>query len=345
MLITRKARIVLQVAVCTMVCTAMLAGPLIAQEMISLVGSGSNLANPLYSAWTAQYAKLHSDVQVRYLPLGTAQSIKEIAEGTGDFGGGEIPLTDAQKHNGKHTLTQLPTVLVAIVPIYKLPGKPDLRFSGDVLAQIYLGNIKNWKDPQIAHLNPGVDLPDLAISVVHLSGVKGSNYIWSDFLSKTSPEWKSKIGKSSSPNWPVGSEVNRSEGLVNKVSATPGAIGYVELSYAKRKDIGYASVHNAAGQFVKATNASIIAACAAIEKSEDLASSLTNAPGKDSYPIVSFTWIYVPTSGLLPARSLALKDFWNWALGDGQQIASELGYTVLPPSIATKAHEAVNSIQ
>jgi phosphate transport system substrate-binding protein len=326
---------------------ALVAPPLLAQETVSLVGSGSNLAGSLYVAWTSQYGKAHSDMQVRYLPLGTSQSINEIRAGTGDFGGGEIPLTEAQKHSGKYTLTQFPTVLVAIVPIYKLPGKPELRFSGELLAEIYLGNIKNWKDPRIAKLNPGVTFPDLPITVVHLSGVKGSNYILTDFLSKTSPQWKSQIGKSASPNWPLGEETNRSEGLVTKVSATPGAIGYVELTYAKRKDIGYGSVQNAAGQFVKPTNASIIAACAASEKSmpEDLGASLANAPGKESYPIASFTWIYAPVSGLPPARSRALKEFWSWALGEGQELAGSSGYTVLPESIAAKAREAVNPIQ
>lgn len=343
MSIARKVRILLQVAVWMV----MVARPLVAQDVISLVGSGSNLAGSLYSTWTVQYRKLHPDVQVRYLPLGTSQSIKEIREGTGDFGGGEIPLSEAQKHSGKYTLTQFPTVLVAIAPIYKLPGNPELRFSGEVLAKIYLGNIKNWKDPQIARLNPGVSLPDRAITVVHLSGVKGSNYILADFLSKTSAEWKSRIGKTASPNWPVGVETNRSEGMVTKVSATPGAIGYVELTYAKRKDIGYGSVQNAAGQFVKPTAAGIIAACTASEKSMsvDLGASLANAAGKESYPLVSFTWIYVPASGLAPARSRALKDFWSWALGDGQEIASGLGYTLLPSSIVSKAQQALNSIQ
>jgi phosphate transport system substrate-binding protein len=343
MIFTRTAKLVLQVAVCAVI----LAGPLGAQETVSLVGSGSNLAGPLYSAWTTEFGKVHPDVQVRYLPLGTAQSIKEIREGSGDFGGGELPLTDAQKRGGKYTLTQFPTVLIALAPIYKLPGKPDLRFSGEVLAEIYLGNIKNWKDPQIAKLNPGVTLPDLPITVVHLTGVKGSNYILSDFLSKTSAEWKSKIGKSASPSWPVGVEQNRSEGMVTKVSSTPGAIGYVEMTYTKRKDIGYGSVQNAAGQFVRPTAAGILAACTAAEKSmpEDLGASLANAPGKESYPLVSFTWIYVPASGLVPARTQALKDFWSWALGDGQQIASGLGYTVLPPSIASKSQQALHSIQ
>jgi phosphate transport system substrate-binding protein len=339
----RWARVLLQVTVCL----GLLASLLIAQETISLVGSGSNLVGSLYSAWTAEYGKAHSGTTVRYLPLGTAQSLQEIRAGTGDFGGGEIPLTEAQKHSGKYTLVQIPTVLVAIVPIYKLPGKPELRFNGDVLAGIYLGNIKNWNDPRIAKLNPGVTFPDLPISVVHLSGVKGSSYILTDYLSKTSPEWKSKIGKSGAPNWPVGDEVNRSEGMVNKVSATSGAIGYVELSYARRKDIGYGSVQNAAGQFVRPTNATITAACIANEKSmpADFGVSLTDAPGRESYPMASLTWIYMPASGLPAARSHALKDFWSWALAEGQPIAGGLGYTELPSSIAAKAREVINSVE
>jgi phosphate transport system substrate-binding protein len=191
-----------------------------------------------------------------------------------------------------------------------------------------------------------VELPDLPIAVVHRSSGKGSNYILTDFLSKTSAEWKSRIGKSASPSWPLGIETNRSEDMVTKVSTTPGAIGYVELNYAKRKDIGYGSVQNAAGRFVRATPASIAAACAANEKNvqADFALSLTNAEGKESYPLVSFTRIYVATSGMDPARRQALKEFWNWALTDGQETASSLGYTVLPAGIATKARETLNSI-
>jgi len=339
----RSSVVFLQVAVCL----GLLAGPLAAQETISVVGSGSNLAGSLYSAWTSQYAKAHPGTEVRYLALGTSQSLREISQGTGDFGGGEIPLKEAQKHAGKYTLAQFPTVLVAIAPIYKLPGKPDLRFSGELLAGMFLGNIKNWNDPRIAKVNPGVTFPDLPITVVHLSGVKGSSYILTDFLSKTSPEWKSKIGKSGSPNWPVGLEVNRSDGMATKVSETPGAIGYVELTYVQRKDIGYGSVLNAAGQFVKPTNETILAACQSAEKSApgDLGASLAYAAGKDSYPMVSFTWIYVPVSGLPATRSRALKEFWNWALVDGREVASQLGYTELPPSIAAKAREVVNSVQ
>jgi phosphate transport system substrate-binding protein len=321
--------------------------PLVAQDTISLAGSGSNVPSPLYAAWTEKYEKTKQNVRVRYLPLGTSESIKEISQGVGDFGGGEVPLSDAQMHKGKHPLLQFPTVLVAIVPIYKLPGEQELRFSGELLADIFLGNIKNWKDARIAKLNPGLELPDLPIAVVHRSSGKGSNYILTDFLSKASAEWKTKIGKNASPTWPLGVETNRSEDMVAKVGGTPGAIGYVELNYAKRKDIGYGTVQNAAGRFVRATPASIAAACAADEKNiqADFGVSLTNAEGKESYPMVSFTRIYVAASGLEPARSQALKEFWNWALTDGRETATSLGYAVLPAGVATKARETLNSIQ
>jgi phosphate transport system substrate-binding protein len=278
--------------------------------------------------------------------MGNSEGLKEIEQGVGDFGAGEVPLTEAQMHKGKNPLVQFPTALVAIVPIYKLPGEHELRFSGELLADIFLGKIKNWKDERIAKLNPGAGLPDLPIVIVHRSAGKGSNYILTDFLSKTSAEWKSRIGKTPSPAWPLGVETNRSEDMVAKVSGTPGAIGYVELNYARRKDIGYGSVENAAGRFIRATPASITAACAGNEKSilADLGVSLTNAEGKEAYPVVSFTRVYAVASGMNPARIEALKEFWNWALMDGQQMASGLGYTFLPTGIAAKAREILNSI-
>ena len=342
-MVTRKVSACLQAALCTLVFAA--SG--IAQEAISLAGSGSNLVAPLYSAWTSEFAKQHPNVQVTYLAVGTSQSIKTILAGSGDFGGGELPLTSAQKHDGERPLTQFPTVLVAIAPIYKLPENPQLRFSGELLAEIYLGNIKNWKDPRIAKLNPDVNLPNLPITTVHLSGFKGSNYILTDFLSKTSPEWKSKIGRTASPKWPIGTEINRSQGMVAKVSATLGSIGYVELTYAKRNDIGYGSVQNEDGEFVRPTVAGILSACTESEKSppDDLGGTLVNAAGRDSYPLASFTFIYLPATGLAPPRSRALKDFWTWALSDGQEIARTLGYAPLPASVAAKSAKAVNSIR
>jgi len=343
MLRNRELKFLLQ----AVLCTALLSSPLAAQDTISLAGSGSNLAGSLYFAWTTQFEKLHPAVKVRYLPLGTAASLQEIREGKGDFGGSEIPLTESQKHGGKSPLAQFPTVLVAIAPIYKLPGNPELRFSGELLAKIFLGTIRNWKDPQIARLNPDVSLPNLPITVVHLSGLKGSNYILSDFLSKTSPDWKSRIGRTASPHWPVGLEINRSEALVTKVAATPGAIGYVEFAYAKTKNVGYGSVLNPSGQFIKPTPAAIVAACTASEKSlpEDLGGSLTNAPGKDSYPLASLTWIYVPSKGFDPARSRALKEFWTWTLDEGREIASSQGFTPLPSAIAARSKQVLLSIK
>jgi phosphate transport system substrate-binding protein len=338
----RKIRVFLQILVWTGIGVL----PLAAQQTISLVGSGSSVPGPLYAAWTGQYAKSKQNVQLTYLPLGTSESIKEIGQGVGDFGGGEIPLNEAEMHKGKHPLVQFPTVLVAIVPIYKLPHEQELRFSGELLADIFLGSVKNWKDARIARLNPGVELPDLPITVVHRSAGKGSNYILTDFLSKTSEEWKSRIGRTASPNWPLGVETNRSEDMVTKVSGTPGAIGYVELNYAMRKDIGYGSVQNAAGRFIRATPASIASACAANNKNilADFGVSLTNAEGKDSYPVVSFTRIYMAASGMDALRSQALTDFWNWALTDGQETATSLGYTALPAGIAAKARETLNSV-
>lgn len=320
--------------------------PLGAQHSISLVGSGSSVPSPLYSAWAEQYGKLKPGVQVRYLQLGASEGVRQISQGVGDFAAGEIPLTPAQMNKGENPLVQFPTVLVAIVPIYKLPSEPELRFSGELLADIFLGNVNNWKDARIAKLNPGVELPDLTIAVIHRSSGKGSNYIVTDFLSKVSPQWKSRIGKSASPNWRVGEETNRSEDMVEKVSGTPGAIGYVELNYAQRKDLGTASVQNSAGRFIRATPASIAAACAAYDKAtqSDLGASLTNAPGKDSYPVVSFTSIYMMASGMEPARSQAMKEFLTWALTAGQETANSLGYTVLPAAIAAKARETLNSV-
>jgi phosphate transport system substrate-binding protein len=339
----RTTRIFLQVAVCLGLAISLVAAP----PVISLVGSGSSVPSPLYIAWAEQYAKVSSTVQVRYLQMGAAEGMRQISQAVGDFAGGEIPLTDAQMHKGTHPLVQFPTVLVAIVPIYKLPGEPELRFSGELLADIFLGSVKNWKDARIAKLNPGVELPDLPIAVVHRSSGKGSNYILTDFLAKVSPQWKSKIGKTASPEWPVGEETNRSEDMVEKVVATLGAIGYVELNYAQRTDVGSGSVENAAGRFVRATPASIAAACAANEKNpgKDFGASLTNAEGTDTYPVVSFTRVYAMASGMEPARSQALKEFWNWALTAGQETAASMGYTVLPAGIAAKARETLNTIQ
>lgn len=315
-----------------------------AQNRVVIVGSGSNVPVSLYEAWTTEFNKRNPDVQVQYIALGTSESLKQISEGSGDFGGGEVPLTREQMHGSKLELKQIPTVLVGIVPIYNLPGSPELNFSGDLLAQIFLGSVKNWNDPRVAQLNPDVELPRLAISVVHRSPGKGSNYIFTDFLSKTSPQFRSGVGTSPSPHWPIGTDANRGQDMVEKVAATRGAIGYVEVNFVRGSNVEYGRVRNSAGRFVRATPASIEAACAATagHLPSDFRVSMTNAPGADSYPLSSFTWIYVPTSAS-PERGAALKQFLTWALRDGRDIAKNLGYAPLPPHITAKALAVVNS--
>ena len=321
--------------------------PAQAQSTISIVGSGSNVPTPLYSVWTDEFNKKDSKIQVRYLSMSTVEGIKQISSGSGDFAAGEIPLTTEQMQSGKVSLIQIPTVLVGIVPIYNLPGNPEVNFSGEVLAHIFMGTITNWKDPRIAKLNPSLKLPDLQIAVVHRTQGKGSNYIFTDFLSKNSPEFRSQIGKSASPNWPVGVDANRGEDMVAKVASIPGAVGYVELNFARRSDIGYGTVQNPAGNFVKASADSITAACKAMAGSmpRDFRVSLVDASAKDAYPIASFTWIYLPSSGVSAERTGALKQFLAWALEDGQTIARGLGYATLPSSIQSKAHATLNSIE
>ena len=316
-----------------------------AQERVVIVGSGSNVPLRLYQAWATEFNGQNTMIQVRYLPLGTSESIQEIGQGIGDFGGGEVPLTDQQMH-GPVALIPVPMVLVGIVPIYNLPGNPELNFSGELLAQIYLGNVKNWADPRIARLNPAVHLPELAITIVHRTPGKGSNYMFTNFLSKTSGQFRAQVGTSPSPRWPFGLEANRGEDMVEKVATVAGAIGYVEVSFARNSRIRYGRVENSAGSFVSATAESIEAACTATEQAlpDDLRLDITNAPSPRSYPLASFTWIYVPTSGASPARRNALKQFLNWSLRDGQKIAKGMGYAPLPEGVVAKNLTIVNSL-
>jgi phosphate transport system substrate-binding protein len=321
-------------------------GLAIGQERLVIVGSGSNLPIHLYQSWINRFNAGNRRIQVQYLPLGSSESIRQVSSGIGDFGAGEILLTDKESRGSPIALLSIPAALVAIVPIYNLPGKPVLNFSGELLAQIYLGNIRNWSDPRIARLNAAEKLPDLPIQVVHRSSGKGSNFIFTDFLAKADARFRLEIGRSASPNWPVGVEANRGQDMVNLVSSTLGAIGYVEISFVGDSGISYGRVENASGQFVAATTASIAAACAASTGTipGDFRVSMTNAPGRDSYPIVSFTWIYVPTSGVPLIRRRALKEFLLWSLRDGQKVTANVGYTPLPDEVVAKALVIVDSL-
>jgi phosphate transport system substrate-binding protein len=317
----------------------------VAQQGIVLVGSGSSVPAPLYAKWAEQYNRRNPKIQMRYLALGTSEGIKEISHGSGDFAAGEAQLSAKERADGG--LIEIPALLIGIVPIYNVPGlQGELRFSGAVLADIFLGHVKTWDAPAIAKLNPNLSLPDLPIKVVYRPAGKGSNYVFSDFLSKSSPQFRTEIGRSPSPAWPVGTPAERSSDIADKVKNEPGSIGYVEAQYAVKMHIPYGSVLNPAGHYIKATEKTISAACRGVEEPDwdRFSASLTNAPGAESFPIASFSWLYLRTSSADPARAAALSDLLKWMFSDGQRIASEEGYSELPPPLLKNVKNKVSSL-
>jgi phosphate transport system substrate-binding protein len=316
-----------------------------AQEALVLVGSGSSVPAPLYNRWTQEYGKRSAKSQFRYVPIGTSEGIKEITRGASDFGAGEAQLTEKEKKDGG--LIELPVVIIGIVPIYNLAdAHQQLKLSGDVLAGIYLGDIKTWSAPQIAKLNPDITLPNTPIQVVNRPAGKGSNYVLTDYLSKVSPKFRAQVGVSPSPKWPVGEAAERSSDMADKVKNTPGAIGYVEYQYAVKNGISQAAVLNSSGKFVKASMESIAAACNAVEEPRwnSFSASLANASGAESFPIASFTWIYVRTSLSDKARATALDDLLEWIYTDGQRSAAQEGYSALPPQLLTAVRKKAKEV-
>ncbi|MGD0429200.1 MAG: phosphate ABC transporter substrate-binding protein PstS [Candidatus Acidiferrales bacterium] len=317
-----------------------------AQNTVVLVGSGSSVPAPLYSRWTQEYGKRNANIQFRYVPIGTSEGIREIARGASDFGAGEAQLTE--KERKESNLIELPVVLIAIVPIYNLPDlHQELRLSGDVLAEIFLGDVKMWNAPQISKLNPDITLPSLAIQVINRPAGKGSNYVFTDFLSKVSSKFHTQVGVSPSPKWPVGQPAERSSDMADKVKSIPGSIGYVEYQYAVKSNLPQAAVSNAAGKFVKASTESIVAACDAVEEPRwnSFSASLTNAPGADSFPIASFTWIYLRTSPSDSVRAAAMSDLLDWIYTDGQRSAVQEGYSALPPQLLAAVRKKAKTMQ
>jgi phosphate transport system substrate-binding protein len=322
------------------------AAPVNAQNAVVLVGSGSSVPAPLYNRWTQEYGRRNSNVQMRYLTVGTSEGIKQISHNAGDFGAGEAQLTSAERKEGG--LIELPVVLIAIVPIYNLPDvHQELRLSGEVLAGIFLGDIKVWNASQIAKLNPGIDLPSLPIQVINRPAGKGSNYVFSEFLSKASAKFRNEIGTTPSPAWPVGIPAERSSDMADKVKNSPGSIGYVEYQYAVKGNIAQATVLNPAGKFVKASEKSIVAACEAAEAPRwtSFTASLTSAPGADSYPITSFSWIYLRTGSSDSARAAALGNLLDWVYTDGQQFAAQEGYAALPAPLIAAVKRKVQDLR
>ncbi len=318
--------------------------PALAQQTV-VVGSGSTVPAPLYTVWSQEYAKHDSKIQVRYVPAGTEEGIKQVAHGSGDFAAGELPLSEKQR--AEEGLVELPVSIIGIVPIYNVPHlSQELRLSGEVLADIYLGVIKNWSAIQIARLNPGVELPNLPIKVVQRPAGKGSNYVFTEFLSKSSPKFRSQIGTSLSPKWPVGESAERSADMAGKVKGEVGSIGFVEYQYAAKNAIQQALVQNSAGKFVKASSRTLTAACENAEAPNwhGLSASLINARGVESYPMTSFTWVYLPTQTKDSTRAAAVANLLSWIYSDGQGIAEQQGYTALPPQLLTEARRKIANL-
>jgi phosphate transport system substrate-binding protein len=309
--------------------------------------AGATFPYPIYSKWFDAYHKLHPDLDFNYQSIGSGGGIRQVLAGTVDFGASDGPMTDQQLSQAKTKILHFPTVLGADVPTYNIPGvNQELNFTPEALAGIYLGKITNWKDPAIAGANPGVKLPDTDIVVVHRSDGSGTTYIWVDYLSKVSQEWKTKVGTNTSVNWPVGLGGKGNEGVSGLVKQQPGAIGYVELIYAIQNNMPYGKVKNAAGVFVKADLESVTAAAAGAAKSmpDDFRVSITNAPGKAAYPISSFTWLLVPSKIDDPTKKKAIVDFLHWMLKDGQGMVEALSYAKLPKEVVAKETKEISLI-
>jgi phosphate transport system substrate-binding protein len=324
----------------------------VADNPLLINGAGATFPYPIYSKWFDVYHTKFPNVQFNYQSIGSGGGIKQVTEGTVDFGASDGPMNDDQmkafetKHGSG--ILHFPTVLGAVVPTYNIAGvSGSLNFTPEALAGIYLGKITKWNDPAISGVNKGVNLPATDIVVVHRSDGSGTSYIWTDYLSKVSEEWKSKAGKGTSVNWPVGLGGKGNEGVTGLVKQTPNSIGYVELIYAVQNNIPYGSVKNASGEFVKASLTGVTAAAAgsAKEMPEDFRVSITNASGKTAYPISSFTWLLIPEKISDSAKRDAIKGFLKWMITDGQNEVEALSYAKLPKEVVEKEKKALGKVQ
>src|SRR6202521_1890467 len=315
---------------------ALVALPLVGQTTLN--GAGATFPYPMYSKWFSEYHKLHPEIQMNYQSIGSGGGIRQVIAGTVDFGASDGPMTDDQLKEAKMKILHFPTVLGADVPAYNIPGvNAELKFTPDALAGIFLGKITKWNDKALTGPNPGVSLPDRDIIVVHRSDGSGTTYIWTDYLSKVSTDWQSQVGKGAWVRWPIGLGGKGNEGVAGSIRQLQGSIGYVELIYAVQNNIPYGSVKNAAGNFMKASLDSVTAAAASSQKMPaDFRVSITNAPGKDAYPISSFTWLLIPAQSKDPAKGKILADFLSWMVTDGQKMAAPLSYAPLPDNVAAK---------
>ena len=310
-----------------------------------ITGAGASFPLPIYSKWFSEYSAAHPGVEVNYQSIGSGGGITQVTGGKVDFGASDMPMTDAQLSGSPIKLVHIPTVLGAVVPVFNVPGVTDLKLSGEVLADIYLNKITNWNDARIAKDNPGVSLPDKKIIVVHRSDGSGTSFIFTDYLSKVSNDWKSGPGSGSSPNWPTGVGGKGNEGVAGLVRQMEGSIGYVELLYALQNKITFGQVKNASGNWVRASIDGVTAAAATATIPADYRVSITNAPGANSYPISSFTYLLIPAKTQDAAKRKVLVDLLSWIVKSGEPEASALSYAPLPPALAEKVLKTVYSLQ
>lgn len=312
-----------------------------------LTGAGATFPNPIYSRWFTEYSQQHPGVQINYQSVGSGAGIRQVSQQIVDFGATDGPMNDQQLSESKVKLFHIPTVLGAVVPVYNIPGvNAELRFSPDVIADIYLGKISKWNDGRIAKDNPGINLPDHQILPVYRSDGSGTTYIFTDYLSKVSSDFSSKIGKNTSVRWPVGIGQKGNEGIAGMVRNSPYTFGYVELIYAVQNKMSYGLVRNSAGKWVKASTDGVTAAAAAAAKAMpgDYRVSITNAAGVDSYPISSFTWLLIPVQSADASKGKVLADFLRWMLDHGEAEAAGMTYAPLPKPVSDRVRQTINQI-
>jgi len=329
-------------------CALALGAGIAAQQKVLITGAGATFPQPIYEKWFSEYNKLHPQIQINYQPLGSGAGIRNLTQQTVFFGATDGPMTQDQMLAAPARILHLPTVLGAVVPIYNVPGvTAEIKFTGTVLADIFLEKIKKWNDPAIAAANPGVTLPNVDILTVHRSDSSGTTYIWCDFLGKVSPEWLKRVGVNTAVNWPGGIGGAKSDGVTAAVKQTPGAIGYVELVFALQNKLAYGQVQSADKEFVKATieSTTAAAAAAAAKMPADFRVSIVNAPGKGAYPVSSFTWMLFYEAPSDKAKAKVMVEFMQWALTDGQKFAAAIGYAPLPPAVITLELEALKKIK
>jgi phosphate transport system substrate-binding protein len=330
----------------TLIVVGLLALTLSSAQAQKLTGAGATFPYPIYSKWFSEYSSSHPGVEVNYQAIGSGGGIKQVTAGLVDFGASDMPMTDEMLASSKVKLLHIPTVLGAVVPIFNVPGVTDLRFSPDVLADIYLGKISNWNDGRIAKDNPNAKLPDQKIIVVHRSDGSGTTYIFTDYLTKVSKEWADGPGKGSALSWPVGVAGKGNPGVAGLVRQLPGAVGYVDLIDALKNHIAFATVKNAAGNWVKASIPGVTEAAASVKQMPaDYRVSITNAPGANAYPISSFTYLLVPAQGGNDANRKILKDMLSWIVKSGEGEVEALSYAPLPQALADKELQTIYGLK